>query len=384
MTFEFATAGRIVFGAGTLAQAPALLASFGRRALIVTGRNPERSGSLARRCADSGLDVRLFSIANEPTVADIERGVAFARETQRDVVAAIGGGSAIDGGKAIAAIATSSGPIADYLEVIGRALPLTAAPLPFVAVPTTAGTGSEVTRNAVLASPTHRVKVSLRSPAMLPRVALIDPELTYDLPPALTASTGMDALAQLLEPFVCTRATLMTDALCADGLARVGRALRTAFAHGNDAGARSEMAYASLLGGIALANAGLGAVHGFAGPLGGAYSAPHGALCAALLPAVVEVNVRALRERHPESAALERYRRAATLLTGDPHAEADALVGWFRTLVADLAIPGLAAGGVTPAEFGAITAAAQKASSMKPNPVVLTERECHEILAAAL
>src|SRR5207245_11298164 len=209
----------------------------------------------------------------------------------------------------------------DYLEVIGQGRALENASTPFIAMPTTAGTGSEVTRNAVLASPRHRVKVSLRSPFLLPKIALVDPELTYDLPPSITASTGLDALTQLIEPYVSSRANPMTDAVCVDGLRRVARSLRVAFEAGrNAAAAREDMAVASLFGGLALANAGLGAVHGFAGPIGGMFPAPHGAVCAALLPDTMEVNLRALRRRAPESETLRRFDEIARILTGRPEA----------------------------------------------------------------
>ena len=205
----------------------------------------------------------------------------------------------------------------DYLEIVGRGKALANRSAPFIAIPTTAGTGAEVTRNAVLASPEHQIKVSLRSPHLLPRLAVIDPELTYDLPPALTASTGLDALTQLIEPYVCLRANPMTDGDCVEGIHRVARSLREAVFNGQNKSAREDMAMASLFGGLALANAGLGAVHGFAGPIGGVFPAPHGAICAALLPQVMAANLRALRQREPDSLRCA-VTRVATLLTGNP------------------------------------------------------------------
>lgn len=198
----------------------------------------------------------------------------------------------------------------DYAEVIGHGRPLERRSLPLIAIPTTAGTGAEVTRNAVIGSPEHRVKVSLRSPLMLPEVAIVDPELTRDLPPALTASTGLDALTQLIEPLVSCRTNPLTDALCRSGIQRAARSLRRAVEHGEDLVAREDMSLASLFSGLALANAALGAVHGLTGPLGGMFEASHGALCASLLPAVMEANVRALRHRAgtPRPAALQRDR----------------------------------------------------------------------------
>ena len=250
------------------------------------------------------LSATTFSVAGEPEISTVEQGVALAKKGNCELVIGIGGGSAMDAAKAIAAMLANEGELLDYLEIIGRGKALTKPSAPFIAIPTTAGTGSEVTRNAVLSSPEHKLKVSLRSPLMLARVAIVDPELTCDLPPALTASTGCDALTQLIEPFVCARANPMTDGLCVEGIRRAARSLRTAFHDGQNKSAREDMAVASLFGGLALANAGLGAVHGFAGPIGGNFPAPHGAVCAALLPHVMAANIRALRQRAAGSEAL--------------------------------------------------------------------------------
>jgi alcohol dehydrogenase class IV len=383
MNFEFATATRIIFGAGKLAEAGPLAASLGKRALLVTGANPTRADGLAAQLARLGIETTRYSVAGEPTVELARQGAETARRENVDLVIALGGGSVIDAGKAIAALATNPGDPLDFLEVIGRALPLRADPLPFMALPTTAGTGAEVTRNAVLGSPEHRVKVSLRSPRMLPRIALVDPELTLDLPPALTAATGLDAFTQLLEPFVSVRANPLTDALCREGLARAARALPRAFADGSDLAARTDMSLASLFGGLALANAGLGAVHGFAGPLGGMFDAPHGAVCAALLAPVTAANLSALATRAPESPALARYREAARIVIGDPAATAPDLVPWLLDLVRQLEIPGLGHYGIGPADFEAIVTKASQASSMKGNPLTLTPAELKQVLAEA-
>lgn len=384
MRFEFATAARIVFGSGTVAELPALAAPFGRHAFVVTGRDPSRAQRILDLLAGARLATTTFAIAREPSTDDIVTATAQARAAGCDFVIGCGGGSALDGAKAIAALLANPGDLFDYLEVIGRAQPLPRPAAPCIAIPTTAGTGSEVTRNAVLASPVHRVKVSLRSPSMLPRLALVDPELTWELPPALTATTGLDALTQLIEPFVSPRANPLTDALCLEGLRRAARSLRRTVEHGRDAAAREDMAFASLSGGLALANAGLGAVHGFAGPLGGMFPAPHGALCAALLPHVLAANLHALRTRAPSSPALARFDELARVLTGEPHVTADAAVRWTRDLVENLGIPPLSAHGVATADFPAIVAAAGQASSMKANPLPLTPAELTAILAAAL
>ena len=256
--------------------------------------------------------------------------------------------------------------------------------MPCIAIPTTAGTGTEVTRNAVLTSKPHRVKVSLRSVHLLPRLAVVDPELTHSLPPAATAASGVDALTQLIEPYVSVRANPLADGFCVEGLRRVARSLRRAFEDGTDAAAREDMAFGSLCGGLALATAGLGAVHGFANPIGGLFGAPHGAVCAALLPHVMAANVHALRTRAPEHPALARFDEIARLLTGRPHATAADGVAWIRDLVAILQIPGLRAYGTGSADTSAIVAAASRASSMKTNPVSLTPEELAAIVVQAI
>lgn len=383
MKFEFATAQRILFGEGTLADIGALTRGFGVRALVVTGATLQRAERLLALLTAAQVQTTVHSVSHEPTVADAVAGVAAAQRAGAEVIIAFGGGSVIDAGKAIAALTTNPGDVFDYLEVIGKAQPLTQPSLPVIAIPTTAGTGSEVTRNAVLASPMQRVKVSVRSPSMLPRVALVDPELTYSLPAAVTAATGMDALTQLIEPFVSSRANPLTDAICREGLRYAARSLQRAVRHGNDVAARRDMAFASLCGGLALANAGLGAVHGFAGPFGGMYGAPHGAVCAALLPEVVAVNVKALRQREPGSPILTRYAELAFLLTGSAEATIDDAIAWLRALVAGLEIPPLSHYGFSHADAPALVEKARVASSMKANPIVLTEAELAAIVLAA-
>ena len=384
MHFEFAAAARILFGPGTMKEVAPVAASWGRRALVVTGNHVERAAPLIEQLKAHGVEAATFTVSGEPTTETAVAGVACAKEQAGEIVIALGGGSVLDTGKAIAALLTNGGDLLDYLEVIGRGRSLTLPSAPCIAIPTTAGTGSEVTRNAVVASPEHRVKVSLRSPHMLPRLAVVDPELTYSLPPAVTASTGLDALTQLIEPYVSHSANPLTDALCREGMQRVARSLRKACDDGQDAAAREDLALASLFGGLALANAKLGAVHGFAGPLGGLFPAPHGAVCARLLPIVMEANVRALQTRAPDSLALKRYDEAARLLTGNLQAAASDGVAWVRELCAALAIPPLSHSGVTEADFSTIVAQAQKASSMKGNPLPLTDEELREVLRQAI
>ncbi|HEX7974009.1 MAG TPA: iron-containing alcohol dehydrogenase, partial [Anaerolineales bacterium] len=316
MRFEFATANRSIFGPGALSQVGPAAAGMGRRALLAAGAASPHVVSLIDRLAQAGMEAVRFPVQGEPTVESVQQAVALAAQQSCDLVIGLGGGSALDTAKAVAALRANPGQALDYLEVVGRGQVLTHPPLPCIAIPTTAGTGSEVTRNAVLDAalpgrPGQRVKASLRSPLMLPRLALVDPELTYSLPPAVTANTGLDALTQLIEPFTSSQANPLTGALCREGLVRAGRSLRQAYLHGDDPSAREDMSLASLLGGLALANSKLGAVHGFAGVLGGILPAPHGAICAALLPHVMEINLRALRQRQPDSPILDRYAEAA-------------------------------------------------------------------------
>jgi alcohol dehydrogenase class IV len=313
-----------------------------------------------------------------------------------DGIIAIGGGSALDTGKAIAALVPNPGTVLDYLEIIGQGRTLEKPPLPWIAIPTTAGTGAETTRNAVLASPEHGLKVSLRSPLLLPQLALVDPELSYQLPPLLTATTGLDALTQLIEPFVSCRANPLTDALCREGLRRIATALPTSCAAATRLAtlpdptltqpekiARADMALAATFSGMALANAGLGAVHGFAGTIGGQFPVPHGAVCAALLPHVMTVNLAALRHRDPANPALGRFTEIAQLLCDQPDATPEAGIAWIQQICQECAIPNLAACGVQPQHFDDLTQKASRASSMKGNPIPLHPAELTEILTRA-
>jgi alcohol dehydrogenase class IV len=382
--FQFATATQIVFGAGALDQLSALAKGLGERACLVLGAGERQRARAEQLLAAAGISTHPARIAGEPRVEDVVALVHAARGAGCDLVVGIGGGSVIDAAKAVAALLANPSDPLDFLEVVGRGRALDKPSLPFIAVPTTAGTGAEVTKNAVLASSEQRVKVSLRSDSMLPRVALIDPELTLSVPPEVTAATGLDALTQCLEPFVSCKSNPLTDALSRQGIERGARALRRAFHDGADREARTDMALVSLFGGLALANAKLGAVHGFAGPIGGRFPAPHGAICARLLPPVVECNIRALRARAPQHPSLERYREIARILTG--RAEADPLdsVAWLNELVEELRIPRLGAYGLDASAVPELVTRAQAASSMQGNPLVLTRDELTQTLEAAL
>jgi alcohol dehydrogenase class IV len=325
-----------------------------------------------------------LAVSGEPTVELVREGVHFARRERCEAVVAMGGGSALDAGKAVAALVTNAGDALDYLEVIGRGQSLLRPALPFIAIPTTAGTGSEVTRNAVLLARQAQVKVSLRSPLLLPKAAIIDPQLLMGAPASVLISSGMDALSQLIEPFLSARANPLTDALAREGIRRSVRSLRRAVQEGADEAAREDLAVASLMGGLCLANAGLGAVHGFAAPAGGMFEAPHGAVCAALLAPVMAVNAHALAARAPGHPATGRFDELGFLLTGAAHGGSAKAVTWLTDLQHELAVPGLGSYGMTAADVPTLVEKAKAASSMKGNPIVLTDDELAEIALRAL
>lgn len=359
----------------------ALIAGAGSRALVCTGSQPWRHQELIDRL---GLPATVVTVSGEPTVDVARTATEVAVAHGADLVVGIGGGSVIDVGKAVAMLLGNGGNPLDYLEVVGAGKPITRPSIPFVAVPTTAGTGAEVTENAVLASPAHRRKASLRSRFMLPTVAVVDPLLTLGCPPAVTASSGLDALTQCLEPLVSTQATPVTDGLAREGLRRAASGLRVAYRDGSDVDARTDMALCSLLGGLALANGKLGAIHGFAAVIGGMVDAAHGAVCATLLCSVVEVNVRAIRERAPGSPALDRYDQAGRILTGQPDATIEDGMDWLRETVRTLDVPSLGALGITSDDTDEIVAKSRTASSMRYNPISLTDAELQMIVETSM
>lgn len=384
MSFEFTTATRIIYGSGLLSEAGSAASQMGRRALLVAGSSRERASIMLDILDGAGIDVSLFQVAGEPTTEVIENGIQAARSWMADLVIGFGGGSALDAGKAIAALVTNPGEMLDYMEVIGRGISIRERPLPYIAIPTTAGTGTEVTRNAVIGSTEHRVKVSLRSPLMLPSLALVDPQLTYDLPREITASTGLDALTQLIEPYVSIKANPIVDAIAREGIQRAGRALPALARDLGDHIARDEMSLASLLGGMAMANAALGGVHGFAGPVGGMFPIPHGVVCARLLPIVMAANLAALERRNANSPVLARYQEIASWLTGEAHAGAVDGIRWVEEQVKALEIPSLGGYGLKPEHIPELVEKSTKASSMKGNPIQLTVDEMVAILEQAL
>ncbi len=381
MQFEFATAGRIVFRAGASKEAAPVAREFGSRALVVTGKSSRHAQAVVESLHVNAVASCWFAIEGEPTVDHVRKGAQLARDQQCEVVIGIGGGGALDGAKAISILATHSGEPLDYLEVVGKGQPFAQAALPCIAIPTTAGTGAEVTRNAVLGSPQHGLKASLRGAGLLPKVAIVDPVLTLSLPPDVSAYTGMDALTQLLEPYVSVRANALVDVFCEAGLQRVRHALTRVVANGDDLAAREDMSFASLLSGLSLANAGLGVVHGFAAPLGGMLTAPHGAIIAAVLPHAVSVNIAALQQRDPTGPGLRRYAKAAELLTG--HADLESLPQFLQELLQRFGLCSLSALGLKREQRDELVDKAARANSMKANPIVLTREELSEIVERA-
>jgi alcohol dehydrogenase class IV len=378
-SFDLALPPRISFGRGRVADLPAVVAGLGSRVLVVTGSTPARVAPVLdplRRGADA---LEVLTVGAEPTLEDARSGHALGRALQAEVVVAVGGGSPIDLGKAVAMLLANGGDPLDYIEVVGRGQPITRAPLPLVAVPTTAGTGAEATANAVLAVREHAVKASLRHPLMVPQHAIVDPELTTDCPPDVTAASGMDAVTQCLEPYVSTQANPLTDAWARMGLMAAGRGLVQAYRDGSDSRAREDMSLCSLLGGLSLANAKLGAVHGFAGAIGGMTGAPHGAICAALLAPVCQANLD-----RADARLAARFATVAACLTGVPDATSEDGVHWIEHTCALLEIPGLGAYGLTVADTNEVVSRAARASSMKGNPVRLTTEELGAIFHAAL
>ena len=379
---------RIESGPGALERLGSIASGLGAHALLVTG-HANRHARAGELLDAAGVRWTRFAVDGEPTVDTARAGTAAALAAGCDLVVGFGGGSALDAAKAIAALVANGGDPLDYLEVVGRGQALTRPSLPFIAVPTTAGTGSEVTKNAVLASPQHGVKASLRSPLMLARAAIIDPDLLAGLPPTVLASSGVDALSQVIEPFLSIRANAATDPLAREGIRRSAAALPRAHAAARagkpiDTEDRQALAQASLLGGLCLANAGLGAVHGFAAPLGGMFSAPHGAVCAALLPDVLRVNARAIAARAPDGPAHARFRELAAMLTGRDAASIDDGIEWTAALCRALEVPGLARYGLTVDRIPELITKARAASSMKGNPIALSDDELTEIARASL
>jgi alcohol dehydrogenase class IV len=388
--FEFFSVGQVIFGCDGSQQLGPLAKRLGTRALLVTNAGTPGDGRLVDQTieglAKAGVVASCYRQRGEPRVEDVEAALGLARGRHCDVVIALGGGSAIDAGKAVAGLLTNGGAVLDYMEVIGRGQKLTCPSAPWIAVPTTAGTGAEVTRNAVIGCPEKQFKASLRSELLLPRIALVDPVLALGVRREVTASSGMDALCQLIESFTSNRAQPLTDGLALHGIELAAQALPRVVAAGDDLDSRGKMAVAALISGITLTNVGLGAVHGFAAPAGARYPIPHGVVCARLLPPVIQANVAALRAGSSDDPCLAKYAQIGRALTGtrDPgHVAIQAGIRFLYDLLEELQIPPLRQFGLTPDGFPELIAAARQASSMRYNPVTLSDEALQEILHQA-
>ncbi len=376
MTFEFFSVPRIVFGRGQAERVGELARSLGTKPLVVYNGEIEPIGEIVHR---AGLDTVIVRQRGEPKVQDIDAALELARRERCDCVVGIGGGSAIDAAKAVAGLLSNGGVASDYMEVVGKGLKITKPAAPWIAVPTTAGTGAEVTRNAVVGWPEKKFKASIRSEHLMARAAVIDPELQVEVPADVTARSGMDALCQCIEAYVSKGATPMTDAIAIKGVALAARSLRRAYDNGRDLDAREGMALAALLGGIALTNAGLGAVHGFAAPLGANFPVPHGTVCGVLLPQVIRANLQS-----GDGGVRRKYADVGRAMADDRMRSEDEAaqhcVDFTASLVAALKLPSLGTFGIRRDDVGEMVSLAKKASSMKFNPVSLSD----EALAAVL
>lgn len=385
MRFILRTAVQIVFGPGEGLRAPELAVRHGRRVFLVTGATSlERTGlldALLERLSAAGAEVARWIVPGEPDVGLVDAAAGACREAECSSVLAVGGGSVIDTAKAVAALATNGGVALDYLEEVGGGREIGLPTLPVVAVPTTAGSGSEATRNSVLTVPHVAQKRSMRSDHLLPRVAIVDPAFSETTPRTVAAAAGLDALTHLVEAYVSTGAQPTTDALAPPGIRLAVQALHALAGERADSTSRERMALAALWGGIALANAGLGAVHGLAAPLGGRCPVPHGAACACLLPHTIAANVAALRRRAPDHPALARYEEVAAMVNaGDPSPErAASALERLRRL---LGVPPLASFGFSAGQLEAVVAGS-RGGSMRYNPVELTDGELEGILRSA-
>jgi alcohol dehydrogenase class IV len=380
MEWGFSTATRIRFGRDVSQSLAPEARVFGSRAVIVTGNTPRRFSALIDSLRDLGMKVCVVSCSSEPDLNWIRQKITDLRQHNPEVVIGIGGGSAIDAAKAFAALIPNDGEPQKFLEVVGDGAALISTPLPMIAVPTTSGTGAEVTKNAVISVPESRRKVSLRDDRMLPDLALVDPALTIGLPQYITATTGLDALTQLIEPYLSAKANPMTDGICREGIGRVSHALPKLLKGAENIALREDMSLASLFGGMALANSGLGAVHGLAGVLGGWCGAPHGALCGRMLPAVLRVNAIAIGE-HQDTGLETRFRDVARWMTGRP--DLDGLIEYLEELLKLGGVPSLSAMGLLNEDIPQIAEAARLSSSMKGNPVPLNKEELQDILSTS-
>ncbi len=390
--FEFLSLPQIYFGRKQINKLSSITKEYGQNAIIVASeslwKNNEIKSIIEDELTTKDISINVFHSRGEPTVTSVDHGVERAQEVKAEIIIAIGGGSTIDLGKAIAGLVTNTGSAKNYLEIIGKGKKIIEQPLPLIAIPTTAGTGTEVTENAVILSREDKLKASIRNPLLIPKVAIIDPELMVSLPKEITASCGLDALTQLIEAFTSNKSQPITDSLAILGIQKATESLIRTFDEGNDLDAREDMAFASLLSGICLANAGLGALHGLAGSIGGMFNIPHGIICGALLSSTIEQNIIKLLSQVPYSHKLSKYVRLGEIVSEHPfetmREAVTNIIGYTRNITKILEIPKLAKFGFKQSEFKAIITQAKKSSSMGYNPVELSDEQLTEILLQAL
>lgn len=378
--FSFFSPQAIHFGRGQSSQTASLAASFGTKVLVVRGATAKRASWLMETCRDAGLDVRTASCSGEPSLPDIKAALAALDGYQPHVVVALGGGSVIDFGKALAALIPCAGQPLSYLEILGDGRGLDEAPIALIALPTTAGTGAEVTKNAVITVPEAGLKVSLRDQRMVPNIAIVDPELMQGAPRQVALAAGLDAITQVIEPYLSRKATPMTDALCEAAIPK-GLSVIRDLVDKDAPEAWDVMAWVSTCGGLALANAGLGAVHGFAGVIGGKTNAPHGEICGALLPAVLRSHL------HRAEAGSDIHSRLMWVLGQIDRAftpnQTGAGLAYLQNWSRASGLRGLEAMGLSRADHLAVATASAGASSMAGNPFTLSQDELIVILANA-
>ena len=380
MNFNFSAPQQIIFGNGRIGDLTFIMRDIGDRAFIVRYHSGSGFPALVRTLEENYVKWIEFEVRQEPNLALVTDAVAVAQKYECNFVVSIGGGSVIDTGKIVSVMQTNHGSIMDYLEVVGKGKTLENPAIPHIAIPTTAGTGTEVTRNAVLDIPEKKTKVSMRSDYLFPKIACVDPELTISVPPTTTAFSGMDAFSQVIEPFVSKRKNYLTDMFCRDGIRLASDYLIRAYHDGEDRVSRTMMSGVSLLGGLCLTNSGLGAIHGFAGPIGGMFHIPHGAICASLLPSVMEMNINALRRRDSINETVNSYKEIIQIVTKNPDSTIEEGIEWFKELNLKLQIPSLAGLGINKKDFSEIIERAVQSNSMKTNPIQLTRDELWQIL----
>ncbi len=397
--FNIARLPRILFGEGSVAEIPTQVAAFGKHILIVTGAQSFRAtahwDTLQQSLREQGITSETFAVGGEPSPDGVDQAVKDYRNSGIEVVLGIGGGSVLDAAKTIAGLLPHGNSVMDHLEGVGKGIAYQGPSVPFIAVPTTAGTGSEATKNAVLSrsKAENGFKKSFRHDCLVPQVAIVDPALLASCPPDLLAANGMDAFTQLLESYVSSNANPLTDALAISGITAFRDGFFAAWEAKDEAAAkagRSQLAYASLISGIVLAQAGLGSVHGLASPLGAFFPCPHGVVCGTLVAEATDINIAALHERASDSIALTKYANIGAVLANqsakrqaEPAALCTTLVETLRNWTERLALPKLSTYGMQTADIDKVVANC-RGGSMKTNPIVLTDAELRELLQRRL